>query len=168
MCTLMGGRAAEEIINGEPASGAINDLERLTRIAYGMVQYYGMSERVGELSFYDSTGARGYDLTKPYSEKTAEIMDQEVKEIVSKVHERTVKLLENNMAGFKTIAEMLLDKEVIFASDIEAVFGPKVRPEGYVPEGGETESGAPDKGSGDVSAEDIGERGDKTGEASKE
>lgn len=168
MCTLMGGRAAEEIINGEPASGAINDLERLTRIAYGMVQYYGMSERVGELSFYDSTGARGYDLTKPYSEKTAEIMDQEVKEIVSKVHERTVKLLENNMAGFKTIAEMLLDKEVIFASDIEAVFGPKVRPEGYVPEGGETEAGAPDKGLGDVSAEDRGEYGDKTGEASKE
>ena len=72
MCALIGGRVAEEIINGEPATGALNDLERLTRIAYNMVQFYGMSDKVGELSFFDSTGARGYDLTKPYSEKTAE------------------------------------------------------------------------------------------------
>ncbi len=126
MCTLMGGRVAEEIINGEPASGALNDLERLTKMAYGMVQYYGMSDKVGELSFYDSTGSRGYDITKPYSEKTAELMDEEVKRLVGEVHSRTEKLLRDNMEAFTKIAEMLLEKEVIFAKDIESVLGPKV------------------------------------------
>lgn len=128
MCSLIGGRVAEEIINGEPASGALNDLERLTRMAYGMVQFYGMSEKVGQLSFFDSSGSRGYDLTKPYSEKTAELMDQEVREIVAMVHDRTMKLLKDNMEGFTKIAELLLEKEVIFAEDIEKIFGPKVRP----------------------------------------
>ena len=128
MCSLIGGRVAEEIINGEPATGALNDLERLTRIAYNMVQYYGMSDKVGELSFYDSTGARGYDLTKPYSEKTAELMDQEVKDLVAEVHERTRKILIENQEGFETMAKLLLEKEVIFAEDIEKILGPKVKP----------------------------------------
>ena len=133
MCSLMGGRAAEEIINGEPASGALNDLERLTGIAYSMVRYFGMSEAVGELSFYDSTGSRGYDLTKPYSEKTAELMDNEVKKLVDTVHSKTVKLLEDNRDGFTKVAELLIDKEVIFSDDLERILGPKVRPEGYEP-----------------------------------
>ena len=128
MCALIGGRVAEEIINGEPATGALNDLERLTRIAYNMVQFYGMSDKVGELSFYDSTGARGYDLTKPYSEKTAELMDQEVKALVAEVHERTKKILIDNQEGFVTMAKLLLEKEVIFAEDIEKILGPKVKP----------------------------------------
>ena len=126
MCTLIGGRVAEEIINGEPASGALNDLERLTRIAYSMVQYYGMSDTVGALSFYDSTGSRGYDLTKPYSEKTAEAMDAEVKKIVDDVHEKTRQILVDHMDAFHRIAGLLLEKEVIFADDLEAVLGPKV------------------------------------------
>ena len=130
MCALIGGRVAEEIINGEPATGALNDLERLTRIAYNMVQFYGMSDKVGELSFYDSTGARGYDLTKPYSEKTAELMDQEVKALVEEVHARTTKILQDNKEGFVTMAKLLLDKEVIFAEDIEKILGPKVKPAG--------------------------------------
>ena len=125
MCTLIGGRVAEEIINGEPASGALNDLERLTRIAYSMVQYYGMSDTVGALSFYDSTGSRGYDLTKPYSEKTAEAMDAEVKKIVDDVHEKTRQILVDHMDAFHRIAGLLLEKEVIFADDLEAVLGPK-------------------------------------------
>ena len=125
MCTLIGGRVAEEIINGEPASGALNDLERLTRIAYSMVQYYGMSDTVGALSFYDSTGSRGYDLTKPYSEKTAEAMDAEVKKIVDDVHEKTRQILVDHMDAFHRIAGLLLEKEVIFAGDLEAVRGPK-------------------------------------------
>ncbi len=128
MCTLIGGRVAEEIINGEPASGALNDLERLTRMAYSMVQYYGMSEKVGEISFYDSTGARGYEMTKPYSEKTAELMDSEVKALVSKVHSITKDLLLKHRDAFEKIASMLLEKEVIFADDIEAILGPKVKP----------------------------------------
>ena len=126
MCSLMGGRVAEEIVNGEPASGALNDLERLTRIAYGMVQYYGMSEAVGEMSFYDSTGARGYDFSKPYSEKTAELMDKEVKKLIDEVHSRTEKLLKDNADKFTQVAELLLEKEVIFADDLERILGPKV------------------------------------------
>ena len=129
MCTLIGGRVAEEIINGEPASGALNDLERLTNIAYSMVQFYGMSGKVGQLSFYDSTGARGYEMTKPYSEKTAELMDSEVKAIVEEVHSRTMKILTDNRAAFEKIANLLLEKEVIFADDIEAILGPKVKGE---------------------------------------
>ena len=128
MCALIGGRVAEEIINGEPATGALNDLERLTRMAYNMVQYYGMSEKVGEVSFYDSTGSRGYDLTKPYSEKTAELMDQEVKDLVKEIHDRTYRILTEHKEGFVKMAQILLDKEVIFAEDIERIFGPKVKP----------------------------------------
>ena len=130
MCSLMGGRAAEEIVNGEPGTGAQNDLERLTKMAYAMILYYGMSEKVGELSFYDSTGSRGYDLTKPYSEKTAELMDEEVKSLVKDIHDRTVKLILDHRDGFETIASLLLEKEVILSDDIEKILGPKVKPEG--------------------------------------
>ena len=127
MCTLMGGRVAEEIINGEPASGALNDLERLTNIAYSMVQFYGMSDKVGQLSFYDSTGARGYEMVKPYSEKTAELMDSEVKNLVEEVHRNTLKILTDHRDAFEKVAGMLLEKEVIFADDLEAILGPKVK-----------------------------------------
>ena len=125
MCSLIAGRVAEEIINGQPSTGALNDLERLTRMAYGMVTYYGMSEEVGHLSFYDSTGSRGYELTKPYSEKTAELIDKEVKELVKEIHERTKLILTDNMDGFMQLAALLLEKEVIFADDLERIFGPR-------------------------------------------
>ena len=125
MCSLIGGRVAEEIVNGQPSTGALNDLERLTKMAYGMVTYYGMSERIGTLSFYDSTGSRGYDLTKPYSEKTAELIDKEVKELVEMIHDKTETLLKENFDGFKQLAELLLEKEVIFADDLERIFGPR-------------------------------------------
>ena len=134
MCSLIGGRVAEEILNGEPSTGAQNDLERLTGMAYGMVQYYGMSDAVGNLSYYDSTGARGYDLTKPYSEKTAELMDSEVKRIVGEIHDKTYSLLKDHEQEWKDVASLLLDKEVIFAEDVEKILGPKARPEGYVEE----------------------------------
>ena len=126
MCSLIGGRVAEEIINGQPSTGALNDLERLTKMAYGMVTYYGMSEKVGHLSFYDSTGARGYDLTKPYSEKTAELIDKEVKELIQMIHDRTLKILTDHKEGFLALATVLLEKEVIFAEDLENIFGPRV------------------------------------------
>lgn len=128
MCSLIGGRVAEEIVNGEPSTGAQNDLEKLTQMAYGMIKYYGMSESVGAVSFYDSTGARGYDLTKPFSEKTAELIDEEVKKLVSMIHERTLKILTEHKEGFLQMAALLLEKEVIFADDVEKILGPKVKP----------------------------------------
>ena len=141
MCSLIGGRVAEEILNGEPSTGAQNDLERLTQMAYGMIQYYGMSDKVGQLSFYDSTGARGYEFTKPYSEKTAEMMDEEVKRLVDEIHDKTYSLLMDHKEGWEAVANLLLEKEVIFADDVEKILGPKVKPES--PSEPETAQGEP-------------------------
>ena len=125
MCSLIAGRVAEEIVNGQQSTGALNDLERLTKMAYGMVTYYGMSDKVGTLSFYDSTGSRGFDLTRPYSEKTAELIDQEVKDLIQEIHDKTLNILTENREGFLELAALLLDKEVIFADDLERIFGPR-------------------------------------------
>ena len=125
MCCLVGGRVAEEIVNdGVPCTGALNDFERMTKMAYAMVTYYGMSPAIGNISFYDSTGG-GYELTKPYSEKTAELIDAEVKRIVDEITARTRKILTENWAGLTRLAELLIDKEVIMSDDIESIFGPK-------------------------------------------
>ncbi|MBQ6557246.1 MAG: ATP-dependent zinc metalloprotease FtsH [Bacteroidales bacterium] len=126
MCALVGGRIAEEIVNdGVPCTGALNDFERMTKMAYSMVAYYGMSKKVGNLSFYDSTGGSGYELTKPYSEKTAELIDAEARSLVDEVTARTRKILTDNWAGLEKLANMLIEKEVIMSDDIEAIFGPK-------------------------------------------
>ena len=134
MCSLIGGRVAEEIVNGQPSTGALNDLERLTKQAYAMVTYYGMSEKVGTVSFYDSTGSRGYELSKPYSENTAELIDREVKDIIGMIHDRTYKILMDNREGFEKLANLLLEKEVIFSDDLERIFGPRANSEAAVPE----------------------------------
>ena len=125
MCSLLGGRVAEEIVNGQPSTGALNDLERLTKMAYAMVTYYGMSDKVGTLSFYDSTGSRGFELGKPYSEKTAETIDNEVKSLVQFIHDRTMSILEEHKEGFLAIAALLMEKEVIFSDDVERILGPR-------------------------------------------
>jgi cell division protease FtsH len=125
MCSLIAGRVAEEIINGQPSTGALNDLERLTKMAYGMVTYYGMGDNLGNMSFYDSTGSRAYDLNRPYSEKTAELIDKEVKELVEMIHDKTRKILDDNYEGFVALATLLLEREVIFADDLERIFGPR-------------------------------------------
>ena len=125
MCSLIGGRVAEEIVNGQPSTGALNDLERLTKMAYGMVTYYGMSDKVGNMSYFDSSGSRAYDLNRPYSEKTAELIDAEVKELIQSIHDKTETILRDNYEGFSQLAELLLEKEVIFADDLERIFGPK-------------------------------------------
>ncbi len=167
MCSLIGGRVAEEIVNGEPSTGAQNDLERLTRMAYGMVQYYGMSDKVGLLSFYDSTGSRGYELTRPYSEKTAEVMDSEVKALVKMIHDRSYELLSSHKEGFLKVAALLLEKEVIFADDVEKILGPKVLPpsDERKPE----ETSAPEQSAADSSASAPGEAdSDGTSSASGE
>ena len=124
MCSLVAGRVAEELVNdGVPCTGALSDFERMTKMAYAMVTYYGMSKKVGNLSFYDATGS--YEFTKPYSEKTAELIDAEVKALIDEVTEKTRKILTDNWAGLTQLAELLIDKEVIMADDIEKIFGPK-------------------------------------------
>ena len=124
MCSLVAGRVAEEMVNdGVPCTGALSDFERMTKIAYAMVSYYGMSKKVGNISFYDPQG--GYEFTKPYSEKTAELIDAEVKVLIDEITAKTRKILTDNWAGLTQLAEQLIDKEVIMADDIEKIFGPK-------------------------------------------
>lgn len=126
MASLIGGRVAEEIINNKISSGALNDLERLTKMAYAMVAYYGMSDKVGNISWYNFQ-EDGYQLSKPFSEKTAEMVDQETKVLIDKAHQMAKDVLESHMDGFKELANLLLEKEVIFAEDLERIYGPRVK-----------------------------------------
>jgi cell division protease FtsH len=123
MCSLLGGRAAEELFLGQVSTGAINDLERVTKRAYAMVAYFGMSDQLPNLSYYDSTGNSDYGFTKPYSEKTAELIDAEAKKIVAEQYERAKNILKENAEGHNKLAELLLVREVIFAEDLEDIFG---------------------------------------------
>lgn len=125
MCATLGGRASEELIFNQISSGAQNDLERVTKQAYAMVCYFGMSEKVGNLSFYDSTGQSDYSFTKPYSEKTAELIDMEIKSLIEESYLRAKKVLKTHADGLKVLAERLLEKEVIFSEDLEEIFGPR-------------------------------------------
>ncbi len=126
ICATLGGRAAEELIFSSVSSGAQNDLEKVTRTSFAMVSYFGMSDKIGKVSYYDSTGQTDYSFTKPYSEKTAEIIDAEVNVIINKEYERAKQILVANAEGHKKLAELLLEREVIFTEDLEHVFG--VRP----------------------------------------
>lgn len=125
MCSALGGRASEELNFNKISTGALNDLERVTKQAYAMVSYFGMSEKVGNLSFYDSTGQAEYSFSKPYSEKTAELIDEEVNRIIEEQYERAKKTLRENMDGLTKLANQLLEKEVIFSEDLEKIFGPR-------------------------------------------
>ncbi|MEZ7954455.1 MAG: ATP-dependent zinc metalloprotease FtsH [Bacteroidales bacterium] len=123
MAATLGGRVAEEIINGKISTGALSDLEKITKQAYAMVSYLGMSKEVGNISFYDSSESAGFNLGKPYSEKTAELIDSEVKKFIEEAHKMAKKVLTENRVGFTKLAELLLEKEVIFAEDLEIIFG---------------------------------------------
>ena len=123
ICSLLGGRAAEEVFLGHVSSGALNDLERVTKRVYGMVAYLGMSESLSNLCYYNVQG--DYNFTKPYSEKTAELIDVEVKRMVAEQYERARKLLLDNAAKHNALADLLVDREVIFTEDVERIFGPR-------------------------------------------
>ena len=122
MCSLVGGRASEEINFGKISTGALNDLERVTKYAYAMVTYYGMSEKLGNISFFNSS-QDDYNFQKPYSEKTAELIDNEVKELLDQVYERTKQIILDNKEKLSQLAELLLEREVIFTEDVENIFG---------------------------------------------
>jgi ATP-dependent metalloprotease FtsH len=123
MAYALGGRASEELVFGKISTGALSDLEKITKQAYAMVAYFGMSEKVGNISFYDSSGQSDFGFTKPYSEKTAELIDQEVNLIIAESYVRAKEVLTNNMKGLTELAELLLEKEVIFSEDLERIFG---------------------------------------------
>ena len=123
LCSLLGGRAAEEVFLHQTSTGALNDLERATKQAYAMVAYYGMSDKLKNLSYYDSTGRYDMGISKPYSEKTAEVIDAETSAIIAEQMARAKKILEENAEGHNKLAELLIEKEVITSDDVEAILG---------------------------------------------
>ncbi len=131
MAATIAGRVAEQMVNGEISTGALNDLEKLTRQAYAMVTYFGMSDKIGNISYYDSTGRSEMSLTKPYSEKTAEEIDKEVKKLIDTAYATATRVLEEHRAGFEQLAALLLEREVIFSEDVERILGK--RPGGVNP-----------------------------------
>jgi cell division protease FtsH len=120
MCSLLGGRAAEELFEGHISTGAMNDLERVTKQAYGMIAYAGMSDKLPNVCFYNNSE---YQFQKPYSETTAKVMDDEVLRMINEQYERAKQILTEHKDGHAQLAQMLVDREVIFAEDVERIFG---------------------------------------------
>ena len=123
MCAALGGRAAEKVIFDKISTGALSDLEKVTKQARAMVTVYGLSDKVGNLTYYDSSGENEYGFSKPYSERTAELIDKEISNIIETQYKRAIKLLEDNKDKLTELAEVLLKKEVIFKDNLEAIFG---------------------------------------------
>jgi cell division protease FtsH len=126
MCSTLGGRAAEQISFNSISSGAQNDLEKVTKQAYAMVSIFGMSDKVGNVSYYDSTGQNEYAFSKPYSERTAELIDAESKKMIEEQYVRAIEVLSKNKNQYEQLAERLLEKEVIFSEDLENIFGKRM------------------------------------------
>ena len=123
LAATLGGRVSEQLTFGQVSTGALNDLERVTKQAYAMVAYYGMSENVGTLSYYDSTGQSDMAFTKPYSEQTAQQIDTEAKRVIEQAYKMAEQVLREHADGLKELAELLLSREVVFTEDVERIFG---------------------------------------------
>ncbi len=126
MCATMGGRAAEKVTFNRISTGALSDLEKVTRQARAMVTIYGLNEKIGNVTYYDSTGQSEYSFSKPYSEETAMIIDKEISLLIETQYERAVKILEDNKDKLNQLADILIEKEVIFKDDLEAIFGKRI------------------------------------------
>ncbi|MGS2727364.1 ATP-dependent zinc metalloprotease FtsH [Psychroserpens sp. BH13MA-6] len=135
MCAALGGRAAEKVIFNKISTGALSDLEKVTKQARAMVTIYGLSDKVGNLTYYDSSGQSEYGFTKPYSEQTAELIDKEISNIIEEQYQRAIDLLEKHKDKLTELAEVLLEKEVIFKDNLEKIFGerPFKKPEKVAP-----------------------------------
>jgi cell division protease FtsH len=131
IAATLAGRVAERVFFGHLSTGALNDLERVTKQVYAMVAYYGMSENVGTISYYDSTGQSDMAFTKPYSERTAQQIDDEVKAIIAEAYNRAESVIAAHREGLVTLAELLLEREVVFTEDVERIFGKR---DGMTPE----------------------------------
>ncbi|MBR7023969.1 MAG: ATP-dependent zinc metalloprotease FtsH [Bacteroidales bacterium] len=123
MIATLGGRAAEQVVFGQISTGALSDLEKVTKQAFAMVTYYGLDDEIGNISYYDSTGQQDYSLTKPYSEKTAETIDREVSKMVEKAYQEAIAILTEHREGLAQLANKLIEEEVIFGEDLERIFG---------------------------------------------
>ena len=123
VCSLLGGRAAEKVFFDAASTGALNDLERATKQVYAMVAFYGMSDNLPNVSYYDSSGQYEYSFTKPYSETTSQDIDKEVKALMNEQFERAVSILTEHAEQVKQIAEILIEREVLFADDVKAILG---------------------------------------------
>ncbi|WP_124980125.1 ATP-dependent zinc metalloprotease FtsH [Nonlabens xiamenensis] len=123
MCATMGGRAAEKVIFDNISTGALSDLEKVTKQARAMVTIYGLNDKVGNVTYYDSSGQQEYSMTKPYSEETAVIIDKEISKVIEEQYQRAIKILEENKDKLVQLADILLEKEVIFKDDLEKIFG---------------------------------------------
>jgi cell division protease FtsH len=123
MCATLGGRAAEKVIFNQISTGALSDLEKVTKQARGMVTVYGLNEEIGNLTYYDSSGQNDYGFSKPYSEKTAQVIDSEISKMIENQYQRAIGLLEAHKDKLTELAERLLEKEVIFKDDLEKIFG---------------------------------------------
>ncbi len=127
LCAALGGRAAEEVVFGEISSGALDDLEKVTKQAYTMVAYYGLDDKLGNISYYDSTGQYEQSIHRPYSEATAKLIDEEVRKTVTAAYDRTKKLLLKHRSELNELAELLLEKEVVVKEDLEGIFGKRIK-----------------------------------------
>ena len=123
MCAALGGRAAEKVIFNKISTGALSDLEKVTKQARAMVTVYGLNDKVGNLTYYDSSNGNEYGFTKPYSEQTAETIDKEISAIIEKQYQRAISILKKNKKKLIQLAEVLLTKEVIFKDNLEEIFG---------------------------------------------
>lgn len=123
MIATLGGRAAEQVVFGQISTGALSDLEKVTKQAFAMVTYYGLDDEIGNISYYDSSGQQDYSLSKPYSEKTAETIDREVSKLVEKAYQDAVAILTDHRDGLSQLANKLIEEEVIFGDDLERIFG---------------------------------------------
>lgn len=145
MCAALGGRAAEKVIFDKISTGALSDLEKVTKQAKAMVTIYGLNDKVGNLTYYDSSGQSEYNFTKPYSEKTSELIDKEISNLIESQYQRAIALLTENKDKLTQLAEILLDKEVIFKDDLQNIFGerPFAKKESHLSEVRESEESAP-------------------------
>jgi ATP-dependent Zn protease len=123
MCATLGGRAAEKVIFNRISTGALSDLEKVTKQARAMVTIYGLNDEIGNITYYDSAGQNEYGFTKPYSEETAQVIDEEISKLIEEQYRRAIEVLEKNKDKLTALAERLLEKEVIFKEDLFKIFG---------------------------------------------
>jgi len=164
----LGGRASEKTFFGKISTGALNDLEKVTKQAYAMVAYFGLNEKVGNISYYDSTGGQEYSFTKPFSEKTAQTIDEEISKLVEDAYKRAKTLLQENKDKVEKLAGVLLEKEVIFKEDLEAIFGKRPFKEGKEEDKKEEKNSGKKKEKGDKVIKDKKEPDKKDNEQKDE